>query len=210
MRNSAIFILLLTYCIILTACSPSSQPPENGSTESTAKKDSRVTVLYQDSLTQLAVSNETLKKNYVISTQYFSDRDSIPYLKKPRLDTDILLQDFYPQDKQDESDRITMMIIQFPDISSAKEETEINFSILENQAKRDSVNIQSFETNTIGDESIAITFQSERKYPVYLYARISNILIKINGGKNQNMEHLIEIANSVRNQLNRNFADQNK
>ncbi len=206
MRNIKI-ILSIILCFLLPSCSPSNNNNDEESIKS-VHKDTNKTSLFPDNLNFLAISSNTLKLPTIITTEYINGDVTINYLKQPLISVNILLQTIFPADDHNESKKISALVIRFPDITSAEKEAKINFDILKAQAKHDSVNIQTFETNTLGDESIAITFYPDRKYPVYLYTRIQNILIKINGGREQNMENLLEVSNHFLTQLNDYLKDQ--
>ncbi len=194
---SAGFIIAIL--CLLQSCSPQSGPPDGPE-----KADSPERIDYQKlincSLDDILLTDKDVGGNYLIKTSSYSGRKALSFLKKPRQDVEIVKQVFSDPDNPDETRVITLLLLKFGSSDLAETETKINFSILENLLKKADLSVEEFEINVLGDESMGIVF-SGRKYPLYLYCRIHNYLIKLNGGSKRQMEELINLVKVIERKL---------
>ena len=200
MANNLKFVILC--CIFLLFSSCSKAPDEN---ESKKNKNSRKTSMsqlnkpYTVQIKNLILTSSEVGIQYAQKTSYYKDRASLKFLKRPVNGVEIIRQDFEHKENPSDSTKLTVLILKYKSIEQAKKEIDLNLNILENLAKKE--NIDSFQINVFGDQSMAIKFQTLQN-PFYLYSRYGNIVVKINGGKDSHMKKLLEILTAIENKLN--------
>ena len=191
MRYLIKFIVSVVVCLLLSSCSP---PEDKEKHLSTNPKPLDVV------LSDIALLPSDLNKKYLINNLHLTGDKCKPFLKKLQKNVSITEQTLdYINDPSD-SKKIVLLIFKFDSAISAKKEADINFNILENMLKRKETDVQTFSVNIVGDNSIGVVF-ANKTAPLYLYCRINNIFIKINGGKNLHMDELIKIMAIIKDKV---------
>ncbi|MEW6534225.1 MAG: hypothetical protein AB1454_01250 [Candidatus Auribacterota bacterium] len=193
--TKGIIILFIMSLVLLPSCSPEQESPEKKPVHKTHDRSSA-----DASVDSPVITLGDISGKFKISTTVLDGRDTLKYLKKPRTDTLVFNQVLTDKEFQDEEHSINLFIIKFTDHISAEEEARINFAILENLLKKPDSVVREFEMNTIGDESMAISFAG-RQFPLYLYTLSGNYFVKLNGGSKRGMEELIELARIIKNKI---------
>jgi len=188
----------MVFIVSLCACSPKKNKPAKNKKDNTEKKETVTEQIYNITLGDIAIKDNESKFN--VSTFTFDERRSLRFLKKPQADILTLQQIFTDTNSHKEADQIILLLFIFPDTEHAKTESKINFNLLENLLKKSQNNVIGFEKNIFGDESMGLVL-SNRPYPIFLYCRIGNIFIKLNGGMNRQTDEVINILKTIETKL---------
>jgi len=186
------FIVCITvYLLLLSSCSP---PEDKEKPISTKPKPLIVT------LSNISLTLSDISKKYRIDNVHLEGNKCLPFLKKPLKNVSMIQQTLTSIQDPSNSNKIVLLILKFDSAASAKKETDINFNILETMLKRKETDVETFSVNIVGDNSIGVVFANKIS-PVYLYCRINNIFVKINGGKNLHLDELIKIIDTIKNKI---------
>ncbi|MCD6460464.1 hypothetical protein J7L67_07340 [bacterium] len=195
MTNNCKFIIICCLLLLLNSCSkaPDENVPEKYSEPS--NKSQRISnKKYDIPAKKLILTSSDLNGKYTVATSFYSDRASLKFLKKPVNAVDVIQQIFVLKENTGDSHKITVLILKYENVKNAENEIALNFNILKNLANKD--NIDSFQINVFGDESMGIKFQS-RPNPLFIYSRYGNIVVKINGGQDTYMEKLTAVLKKI-------------
>lgn len=185
------FIISIIVCLSFSSCSP---PEDKGERLSTDPKPLDVM------LSDIGLASSDVNKKYRINNLHLTGDKCLPFLKKSQKNVSMIQQTLTSINDPSDSDKIVLLILKFYSAVSAKKEADINFNILENMLKRKETDVETFSINIVGDNSIGVVF-ANKSSPVYLYCRINNIFIKINGGKNLHMDELIKIMDIIKDKI---------
>ncbi|GEM_PF-2001099 len=191
------FLLIPFFITIFTACSQKNDKPAKK--KSAAIKENTISdINYNINVGELAITSTESK--FAISTYEFDERKSLRFLKKPQTGVTTLQQIFVDPTNKDETSQIILLIFKFHNHENAEDEAKINLNLLENLLKRSHTDVVTFDKNLFGDESLGLVL-SNRPYPIFLYCRIGNIFIKLNGGKNRQNEEVVNILKIIETKL---------
>ncbi len=191
MRSLIKFIVSIIVCLLLSSCSPSENKEKRLTTD-----PKPLDIILSD----IALVSSDLNKKYRINNLYLAGNKCLPFLKKHQKNVSMTEQTLSSINDPSDSNRIVLLIFKFNSAVSAKKEADINFNILENMLKRKETDVETFSVNIVGDNSIGVVF-ANKSAPLYLYCRINNIFIKINGGKSLRMDELIKIMAIIKDKV---------
>lgn len=179
---------------MLASCSRREETPQQTKKESTSP--------LRDALEKVQITPSDMENKFTISTTFLKGRDVLKYVKRPSQDVEIAEQIFSDPKTKSDAAKIILLILKYASLDSAKEETRINFSILESLLKKSEFSVKEFAINVFGEESMGIVF-SGRKYPLFLYCRIGDVLIKVNGSDTSTMKDLIQVVKIIEKKMNK-------